>query len=59
MNQKKRFVTPRVVQVAEVNLETDFLVGKSTEYDTLIYSAGQEYDDTELGDTQTYDIMYD
>ncbi len=59
MNQKKRFVTPRVVQVAEVNLETDFLVGKSTEYDTLIYTAGQEYDDTELGDTETYDIMYD
>ncbi len=59
MNQKKRFVTPRVVQVAEVNLETDFLVGKSTEYDTFAFTAAQEYDDTELGDTETYDIMYD
>ena len=59
MNQKKRFVSPRVVQVVEVDLETDFLVGKSTEYNMSVYTGGQEFDDIDLSDTETYDIMYD
>lgn len=49
MKRRKQFVTPKVVQVAEVCLEKD-LLGKSVEDTMRIVSMGQEIVDHNIGE---------
>ena len=49
MKRRKQFVTPKVVQVAEVCLEKD-LLGKSVEDTMKIVSMGQEIVDHNIGE---------
>ena len=41
MSKKKLFVSPRVIQEVQVQLEKDFLQGDSVRFDTKLSSMGQ------------------
>ncbi len=60
MKRRKQFVSPRVLSQVEVCLEGDLLVvNKSTEYSTDVIIPGIETVETDLSDTEQYDLFYD
>lgn len=58
MKSKKQFVAPRVVQVVQVRLERD-LLGQSLGDEAEVIIPGIESVDTDLSDTETYDVFVD
>lgn len=58
MKRKKQFVVPRVIRVIHVQLEHDLLV-RSVELDSDVYTESIENVDTNVADTETYDVFYD
>lgn len=58
MKRKKQFVAPRVIRVIHVQLENDLLV-RSVERDADVYTESIENVDTNVADTETYDVLYD
>lgn len=58
MKRKKQFVPPRVLRVIYVQLEHDLLV-RSLERDADVYTESIENVDTNVADTETYDVLYD
>ena len=58
MKRKKQFVVPRVIRVIHVQLENDLLV-RSVERDADVYTESIENVDTNVADTETYDVLYD
>ena len=62
MYQRKKFVTPRVVQEVPVQLEKDLLQGPSSGLRTTIISAGQAvemYDFSEDSPNNDYTVEWD
>lgn len=60
MKRRKQFVSPRVLSQVEVCLEGDLLVvNKSTEYSTDVIIPGIETVETDLSDSEQYDLFYD
>lgn len=58
MKRKKEFVAPRVIRVIHVQLENDLLV-RSVERDADVYTESIENVDTNVADTETYDVLFD
>lgn len=58
MKRKKQFVAPRVVQEVQIRLEKD-LLGKSIGDETEVIIPGIETVETDLSDTETYDVFVD
>ncbi len=60
MKRRKQFVSPRVLSQVEVCLEGDLLVvNKSTEYSTDVIIPGIEVVETDLSDSEQYELHYD
>ena len=60
MKRRKQFVSPRVLGQVEVCLEGDLLVvNKSTEYSTDVIIPGIEVVETDLSDSEQYELHYD